>query len=210
MSQAKPNARTSLESFCEQYSLHPYFIPVDSRSFDEWDTLQQVKSVVENTNQYAQTLNISHSPITTENPLVQAYLWACGSYPVTQNTKPKWANPNYIHGDEAQLPRETREYHIKKAIELPTIKREEIAPRFNIEASTLSNYISKNGIDFRVRRTEAKRRIGRSIKTSVKWSDFTKTELAKIIPNTPRRTVTGWIAETDGQIPTKPENVRWL
>lgn len=214
MSQTKPNARMDMAEFCERYHLHPHFIPVDARSVDEWETLSKVQTLIENTPKYAQTLTPTNAPITIESPLVQTYLWTCGSYPVTQNTKPLWANPRYIHGGDGQHPRHTREYHIEKAIEVPTIKRNEIAQRFSIASSTLDNYMWQNDTGFRERRRESKKRLGRSIKTTSAWSDYSVEELKRRIPNTPNSTVNTWVYEfalEDGwQTPTKPKTVRWL
>lgn len=204
----------SIKGFAEVHGLHPHFIPVPRRVCDEWELFDRLKGEVHDLRPTQQSFKISdmlEKGHGQDSALVGTFLWALGSYPVEPEVSESlWANPHYCHGDEHQNPVHDRDQHIKRAVETAAFKLEDIAARFGVKPGSMSRYCRRNDLSFAERWRVGRDRIGRTIKTTAAWSDYTIKDCARIYPVAgPTVEDWGYRRVSEYSPPEMPMNSNW-
>lgn len=204
----------SITAYAEIWDLHPHFLPVPRRKCDEWELFDRLKTEIYDLRPTQQSFKISDmldKGRGQDSALVQTYLWTLGSYPVEPEIcESRWANPRYCHGDEHQNPGGTWQEHVEKAAELPTIQLKDVAARFDMSRSELVEEVHRNDIAYQTRAEMGTRRLARTVKTTVEWSDYELAAVGGVFPKS-KRTVRRWVntLAEDFDPPEMPTNSNW-
>ena len=203
----------SVTQFCDYHGLHMSFLPLKARRRKVWDQLETIRenlTDIPETKQHIEISDVIPSGRLGSHEVVRDLLWACGSYRAGQERSVDWwANPNYVHGDEHIEPTEDIQTHIERAIAVPFVGLDDIAPRFNMTVSAMHNHVHRAGYDFREEQYSRKLDVARSIRCAMEWTFTLRPTFYKILP-APDRTVRNWLeAVDDFAVPEYPDYSRF-
>lgn len=201
----------SFQEFCEYHGLSLAYTPLPRRKYPTWDMLAQLQGTLNGLRETRQSIpggNLLPSREGGSGPIMRRHLHALGSYRIDSGTRARWANPNWVHGDEHQDPVHGLDYHIDILRENPGVKTEDVAARFDVEPYAIRNRIrDRGGEPLQQARHERERRIGRAIRTTAAWTDYSISECALRYPAT-TSTVEWWAVdyatEDDWTVPEQP------
>lgn len=201
----------SFQEFCEYYGLSLAYTPLPRRKYPTWDMLAQLQGTLNGLRETRQSIpcgNLLPSREGGSGPIMRRHLHALGSYRIDSGTRARWANPNWVHGDEHQDPVHDLATHIEYAQRVPTLTLADVGSRFGMSASDVRNWLKDHDEHVQAPQRAAKQRIGRSIKTAVAWTDTPLITFLERYP-APIPTVRRWVREfapaDDWTVPEQPE-----
>lgn len=129
-----------------------------------------------------------------------------GSYMVQEsNRKTRWTNPNYVHGHDATaiMSMDQLEF-IKENAHMGILSCRELADRMDLNYRTIQYHCRENiGKTWGELRREGQKRIVRTALAIAEWTDYTRTELARLF-TIPESTFRDWMDFVDFEIPPEP------
>lgn len=209
-----------ISDWATYHDVSPWLLPFKHRDCDrlaiglqiadEWSDLPETAATFTKS-------NLSVSGYTSS--MVDPFLFARGARVHTNKaSRPKrYHNPNYIHYDTQIDPITDKQERIdfyNKFISVGTLEPRWIAKHFGICTYSLTRYIMRHtdSLPPRERRRQNMRRLAKSAITATSWSDYTKTDIARMI-GIPRTTLVyhiNQVLKTDWQPPRCPDGNSWF
>jgi DNA-directed RNA polymerase specialized sigma24 family protein len=126
------------------------------------------------------------------------------SYRITAHRDRRYTNPNYVHPIElTPMLTDDKAEVMLRYVELGNYSRRDIAQMFNVDGSTVNEWVNKAGYSWREERNTAQLRLARTVETMHEWGDVDYAELSEWL-NVPYTTMKGWRNEITQPIPERP------
>jgi len=187
----KSQQRVEVEPWANHHDVYHWLLPFESRKTNPVDILQTLACGIRSLPKTQETfcckhLDISRPNSTITNPLLK--LWRCTIHSDDSLRSVRYRNPQYMHYEARTQPltdiAERREWY-ESWRHVPTVKGKWFAHHFGTKEVSALNWISgddKPWPTWKQQREHNMRRLGRTIRTIVTWTDRTQKEICDAMP----------------------------
>jgi len=208
-----------VSNYCDYHGLHSALLPMPGRIHDPVNLLREVSHGLAERNELAETYMLKDIHGGSIPPkYVSGIHTLFGVVRMRETSKGmRYKNPNYLHYDERidpiTDPEERLAFYERHKIN-PAISGKWLAQHWGLEyANSARRFLQQHGIKRRDDKTEAMKRIGRTLLCIREWCDIPLDRLGKLLP-WPFETVRDWASrfglQAEWNVPRDVREAPWF
>ncbi len=197
---------TDVTRWADRHGVIGELLPLAGRETDSIELARTASAELETLPATASTFR-PHEVLPNTRGYTATILRALGAWRYPGDVaKQRWVNPNYIHAGTVATIDADRYEAAKECAHLGTLTVPDVAPRFGVSPSTLTDWLHRRDVQWSDWRRVGRRRFARTMRTAMEWG---KTQQAVTEPwPVEAGTVCTWIQRyarnTDWEPPADP------
>lgn len=167
------NSNTAVSRWADRHGLIPELLPIAGRDTNSIELAQEAAANIADLPKTASSFRVDEVLPEARGYTVTVFR-ALGSWPYPgEFAQQRWVNPNYIHagalGDVTDHREADRLEIVKECAALGVLTVDEVAPRFGVSSSSLTDWLHRRDVYWSNLRREGRRRFARTLYTATEW-----------------------------------------